>query len=201
MFKSLLLGGVLGGLAVFIWGVVSWMVLPWHAATLLRFQDEAVVTDTLSTQAPVSGVYLLPNVHADAGTAPPDAAQKLLQQASARLEQGSRAFVAFKRDGMNAGIPLQFAEGIALQIGLAVLVSWLLQQTQGLRYLRRVFFVTVVGMVIALASHLPNLIWWQFSLSYTLVQMADALIGWFIAGIVIALACEGRPRARSPLFL
>lgn len=30
MQKSLILGGILGGLVLFIWGFISYMVLPWH---------------------------------------------------------------------------------------------------------------------------------------------------------------------------
>src|SRR2546428_13605020 len=63
MLKSLLLGGILGGLLLFAWGVVPWMLLPWHLATLEKFKDEAKVAQALTANATKSGVYLLPNVH------------------------------------------------------------------------------------------------------------------------------------------
>src|SRR5438094_7933582 len=63
MLKSLSLGGLIGGLVLFAWGVVSWMLLPWHLATLEKFKDEANVAQALTANAPKSGVYLLPNVH------------------------------------------------------------------------------------------------------------------------------------------
>src|SRR5207247_8551108 len=63
MLKSLSLGGLIGGLVLFAWGVVSWMLLPWHLATLEKFKDEAKVAQALTANATKSGVYLLPNVH------------------------------------------------------------------------------------------------------------------------------------------
>ena len=63
MLKSLSLGGLIGGLVLFAWGVVSWMLLPWHLATLEKFKDEDKVAQALTANATKSGVYLLPNVH------------------------------------------------------------------------------------------------------------------------------------------
>src|SRR5437867_7468408 len=63
MLKSLSLGGLIGGMVLFAWGVVSWMLLPWHLATLEKFKDEAKVAQALTANATKSGVYLLPNVH------------------------------------------------------------------------------------------------------------------------------------------
>lgn len=51
MNKSLILGGLLGGLPLFVWGSISWMVLPWHLMTLEKFKDEATVAQALSTNA------------------------------------------------------------------------------------------------------------------------------------------------------
>jgi len=66
MVKKLLLGTVLGGLIVFAWGAISWMVLPWHAATLQAFTNEAAVSKVIQANAPQPGVYFLPNPHRQA---------------------------------------------------------------------------------------------------------------------------------------
>ena len=55
-----LLAGVLGGMLVFAWGAVSWMVLPWHAQTLHPFQLEGAVQQSFDAHAPASGISLLP---------------------------------------------------------------------------------------------------------------------------------------------
>jgi hypothetical protein len=33
MWPSLIKGGIMGGLAMFLWGMVSWTLLPWHDAS------------------------------------------------------------------------------------------------------------------------------------------------------------------------
>ena len=42
MFRPLVMGAVLGGIVVFLWSMVSWTVLPWHSADLMRFTNEDV---------------------------------------------------------------------------------------------------------------------------------------------------------------
>ena len=44
----------------------------------------------------------------------------------------------------------------------------------------------MVGLVGALLGHVPNWIWWGFDTNYTIVMIADTLIGWFLAGLIIA---------------
>ena len=61
MAKSLLLGGLLGGLTLFAWGAFSYMALPWHDMTLEKFADETALAQALVSNAGGSGMYLLPN--------------------------------------------------------------------------------------------------------------------------------------------
>lgn len=39
MLKTLVKGGVLGGLTMFLWGTVSWAVLPWNRGNSRTFVD------------------------------------------------------------------------------------------------------------------------------------------------------------------
>ena len=41
MFKSLFLGAALGGITLFLWGAVSWIMMPWHMHAMHEFEDEA----------------------------------------------------------------------------------------------------------------------------------------------------------------
>src|SRR3989442_1654297 len=131
MLKSLLLGGILGGLVLFAWGVVSWMLLPWHLATLEKFKDEAKVAQALTANATKSGVYLLPNVHkhepglpaakakraeakgkkAEAKAKKAEAKRKKAEaEGMKRMIQGPFMFAAVSlqgRSGSGAALPLQ----------------------------------------------------------------------------------------------
>ena len=75
--------------------------------------------------------------------------------------------------------------GLSLQILGAFLLSWLLSKTSGLPYRRKVLFAAVFGLAVGLLGAGPNWIWWRFAAGYTLVSIADGIIGWTLAGLVI----------------
>jgi hypothetical protein len=68
----------------------------------------------------------------------------------------------------------------------AALATWLLLQTASLSYWCRVGFVVVVALTTGVVAHVPYWTWWKFSTSFTLVEFADLLVGWGLAGLVIA---------------
>ena len=199
MFKSLILGAVLGGVTLFLWGAVSWLVMPWHMHGVHQFQDEAQVAQTLTANAPVSGVYLLPNVMDAQSGIGPETAQKQRAEAVARMKQGPYAFVAVTLNGLDPTQPRQYVWALALDVFCALVVSWLLMQTQELSYLTRVWFVTVTGVLIGVAGQLPNWIWWRFSDDFTAFGLLDAIVAWFLAGVVIARFATGK-RPSLPTF-
>lgn len=56
--------------------------------------------------------------------------------------------------------------------GAALLLTWLLLQTGGLSYARRVLFLAVAGLSASVIVDLPNWNWWGFSASFTAVNVA-----------------------------
>src|ERR1700733_4378881 len=69
MSKKIIFAGILGGVIVFIWSAVSWMMLPYHMSTIHQFTDAKTVTDIVKTNAPMDGIYLSPTMHKN-GAAP-----------------------------------------------------------------------------------------------------------------------------------
>ena len=51
MIRALIKGGIFGGIILFVWGFISWVVLPWHTITLNKFKDEAAVEQALTANA------------------------------------------------------------------------------------------------------------------------------------------------------
>src|SRR5688500_15766219 len=60
MAKKLLLGAIIGGVILFLWGAVSHMLLPFATMGLQRFTNEEAIKQTVVANAPRSGVYFLP---------------------------------------------------------------------------------------------------------------------------------------------
>ena len=184
MLKSRLLGAILGGLTAFLWSFISWSVLPWHEKQLHSFQNEDEVTAVISSHALQSGNYLLP-------TGPPQEGLTADQKKAAeeirtqKMEKGPLVFAAVRKDGFGS-FPKVLITQLLCQMFAALLLTWMLLQTTGLSYTRRVAFLAVAGLVASVIADLPNWNWWAFSGAYTAVNLIDYTVTWLLAGLVIA---------------
>jgi hypothetical protein len=183
MLKSLVLGTVLGGLVAFVWSTVSWEVLGWHEKTLVKFQNDDEVSAVIASHATEDGTYILPSAPSTEGMS---AEQKKNVQAALiqKMQKGPIMIAAVRRGGFGS-----FSRGLIVQVLsllAAFLLTWLLLQTSGLSYGRRVAFLAVVGLSASVIVDLPNWNWWGFSGAYTAVNLADCTITWLVAGLVIA---------------
>jgi hypothetical protein len=182
MKKSIWLGGVLAGVAVFAWGFLSWVVLPMHEASFLKFKDEAAVTAVIAANAPAAGVYLLPNEHADAAAMEtPEVRQQRMDAAMKQWETGPTALMAIR-----FGATPYISIGLITQIVGALLIAFLLSKTSGLGYWGKVGFTVLVGVTVGVLSLVPEWNWWGFSASYVGATFIDYVVGWFLGGLVLA---------------
>lgn len=179
MMQKLIKCGIAGGVVLFLWGVVSWMVLPWHQMNMLKFKDESKVARVISDNAHQSGIYILPNMQ----NLPRDS--KAMAEARDAMRQGPFVFASVSLEGQSPNMGVPMIQGIVLKIITACLVTWLLLQTK-LKYSRKVAFVTVVGVVIALIATLPQVFWVGFPLGFSFACIFEIIVGWFLAGLVIA---------------
>jgi hypothetical protein len=184
MLKSLVLGTILGGLVAFVWSSISWEILPWHELGFHSFQNDEEVSAVIASHSTESGNYILP------GRAPLEGMTREQKKAAeatqmARMQKGPMMFAAVRRGGFGS-----FAVGLVTQYLIltagAFLLTWLVLQTSGLSYGKRVIFLAVVGLAASVVSDLPNWNWWGFSGSYAAVMVADSTLTWLFAGLVIA---------------
>lgn len=182
MYKKLVKGALIGGLTVFVWSMLSWMVFSWHTQTQHKFIDETAVAKVLKENTSQSGIYILPNTSHYSNNTP----TKEIRKAEEILKKGPFVFASIKLGGMEEmGItPLMIS--LCSYILAAAVVSWMLLQTQGLRYLERVLFVTLIGLLAAILGVLPSWNLWHFSTTYTLITCLDLVIGWALAGLLMA---------------
>ena len=176
--KALLAGGILGGIVLFIWGGISWVMIPWHAKTFNDFTNEAQVTQVITSSARTSGIYTLPGMSHYKNTPEKDHFNTEMK--------GPLVFAAIHLEN-SPTMKIALLKEFIIDLLAAVLVTWLVIQAKGSSYLRRVIFVTLFGLAAGVASYLPLWNWFSFSRIFTSVAMADLVIGWFLAGLVIAL--------------
>ncbi len=190
--KSLLLGTLLGGLVAFAWSSLSWEVIGWHEKTMTSFQNEDEVSSVITSHTLKSGTYILPVGPPTTGMTPQQktAAQAALME---KMQKGPIMVAAVRRGGFGSFAQVMIVQLLSL-LTAAFLLTWLLLQTTGLSYARRVAFLAIASMAASVITDLPNWNWWGFSGAYTAVNFADTTITWLLAGLVIAKVA--RPAAR-----
>jgi hypothetical protein len=184
MMRSLLLATILGGLVAFAWSSLSWEVIGWHEKTLTSFQNEDEVSAAIASHTMKDGTYILPFGQSTAGMTPQQkaAAQAVLTE---KMQKGPIVVAAVRRGGFGSFARVMVVQVLSL-MGAAFLLTWLLLQTTGLSYAKRVLFLAVAGAAASVITDFPNWNWWGFSGAYTAVNFADTTITWLLAGLVIA---------------
>ena len=188
MAKQLALGTILGGIVLFFWSFIAWTFIPWPGEPLRAFNNEAAVEQAITSNAPVSGVYILPNPHKAGVTAEQQTA------AEEKLMRGPMVFASV-RLGQMRPFPVLLIVQFLIFIISALIVTFLLLKTVGLSYGQRVLFVIVCGILIFLGGKMDQWVWWSFSTSYVMTEFAAIVIGWILAALVIARFARGTSAA------
>lgn len=165
---------LIAGLVLFVWGAISWVVLPWHNMVANKFTNEAAVSQVLKENAPHAGIYNLPFSEKDQSPGQVGAFANVLPQGTE----------------MNMG--KQMIIGLITDIVSAFLVLTLVGTTSGLTYWGNVRFFALAGLMIGFVSHAPYWNWFWFSTPYVVVSILDALVGWTFAGLVAGRFASGK---------
>ena len=97
-----------------------------------------------------------------------------------KMQKGPLVFAAIRKEGFGS-FPMVLITQLLCQMFAALLLTWLLLQTAGLSYARRVAFVGIAGLAASVIADLPNWNWWAFSGAYTAVNLIDYTLTWLLA--------------------
>jgi len=179
--KKVLLGGLVGGILMFIWSAVAWMVLPIHTANIRTMANEDSVVAAMKTGMDRNSVYMFP-------AKPVSGDQAALDVWKKKYSEGPVGMVVFTRTGTPDSMLAQMmGVGLLDMILTAMLAAWLLSRSTAVNsgYFSRVMFCGTLGLFICLAVHIANWNWMMYPVDYTTGWIADSLIGWVIGGIGI----------------
>ena len=182
--KKIIIAGLAGAVTLFIWSSVSHMMLGWHESYTLRFNDEEAVTAILKKECPEPGIYLLPNPVMEGLSS--EEADAAMQAAMKQTETGVSFFGAV---GIKSGHPMgknlafQFLGSLCCSLIIALLLCCQGQKT----LFQRILFVELVALFAFVGFLVPLWIWYGFSGTYIVVNFFDTLIGWGLAGAMVAL--------------
>jgi hypothetical protein len=186
---KILIGGVVGGLLIFFWGYVSHMLLPIGQMGLQTIPQEEGLAAAMKQAVLEPGLYFLPGY--DLSKPKSEADQQAHME---KIAKGPYGFMVVYPNGRDASLvkrlPIQLGTNIVCALLAAILVS---QLRPG--FFVRVACVTLIGILASTMVLVPYWNWYGFPADFTLAQLIDHAVGWFLAGI--ALAAIVRPSAAA----
>lgn len=173
--KKAVVGTVLGAVVFYVWGALSWMVIPWHDAAIRPLPQEQLVSDTLKTVVKDPGLYMFPHAV--------DAQGNRDQAAwAARYQAGPIGWLIFSPEGKPPMSPAVFVRGFVNALAIAALLMWILWASRLARTVHRIHLAAAVGLIAGLAVHVSHWNWLGFPAAFTIVGVLDLLAGFILMG-------------------
>jgi hypothetical protein len=187
MLKQLLLAAVLGGIAMFLWEGFSHEVLPLGQAGLRGLDNETAVVGTLRENVKQAGFYIFPGGEMLQSGLSGDQKKAVIQRASELWRKGPSGIMIVHPEGLEMENPRNLLTQCLLDILVTLIAAFLLSKAApGASYGQRVLFVTLIGLVPTLNAELPYWNWYGFPTNYILAVGLVHLIGFGVAGLVVA---------------
>jgi hypothetical protein len=176
MIKKVLIGGLVGGIVLFLWGFVAHTMLPLGEMGIEPLPEEEMVLGVMESALSEPAIYFFPGLSKDPA---PEETQLWLQ----KYEAGPVGILVYRPTGfkpMAGQMIYQLLSDIA-----AVLVAALLLSFTAMVYWKRVLFVTLLGLVGWFGIVVPYWNWYLFPGSFTVAALIEGLLGWFLVGLLL----------------
>ncbi len=180
----IILSALAGAVVYFVWQMLTWMLIPIHGPTISALPNEVAVRDALVEQNIDSGVYIVPFGNSDEDMMDPES------EFMKRHKAGPIFAIYYHKEGLEPMSMSVLGIGFLTDfLGATIAASLLCCAVGGCccrTYQQRVGFVTALGVFLALMGHVAYYNWMHFHPYYTAMFVVDVMIGWFLAGLVIA---------------
>jgi hypothetical protein len=186
MMKRVLLAGLLGGLAMFVWESVAHMALPLGEAGIKALDNEPAMIAAVQQNVKGPGFYFFPAPENRPGMTA-EQKHQAMQAAMNKIAAGPSGIMVITPTGMDPMTPtqlaIQFGTDVVLMLIAAFLVSHALAPAN---FRRRAMFVAILGLIPTLAVEIPYWNWYRFPGTYIAAQFIVHLVGFAVGGLVIA---------------
>jgi hypothetical protein len=175
--KKFVGAALLGAIVLFIWGGFSHMVL-FVGAGFKQLPDEDRLIETVKASKDEQGLYFFPGKDFRHSTKEQD---KVWENKFRTGPAGLLVFRATGGDPFSAGkLVIQFLSNLS-----SVLIAAFIVASVYAGYWRRVFIVTLIGVVACSAVSTIYWNWYGFPTPFFIAQLLDMGIGFFLSGLVI----------------
>jgi hypothetical protein len=198
MTKRIILAGILGGIAMFIWTSIAHMVLPLGEAGIREIPNEAAVLEALQTNlGGTRGLYIFPGP----GLGPNPTRQEKsesMKHMGEKIAHNPSGILMYHPAGRTLNIGCLLGTEFATELLESLLVVFLLAQARLSTFGGRLGFVTVAGILAAIATNVSYWNWYGFPKRYTAAYMFTQVVGFFVIGLIAAFVFRNsRPASES----
>jgi len=179
----IILAGFLGAIALFVWGFLSWEVLPFHSKSLRTLPNEDSVVAVLRSGNVESGTYIIPGMADEKGGAEAKKAQV------EKMKRGPVAMLHYSNTGYADGDAMYLIKGFLVYFFAAMVAASMLGKLSwslAAKYSARVRFIMTIGIFLAIAARLSDWAFFGYGTGITLTLAVDDIVGWTLAGLLIA---------------
>jgi hypothetical protein len=188
----ILLAGIVGGIAMFIWTSIAHMALPLGEAGINEIPNESAVLSAMQGNiGDKTGLYIFPGlgVGKNATREEKSEAMKQMQQ---RIAANPSGILMYHPPGR----PFAFGKSLAVEFSTevlqAILVIWLLAQTRIDSFAGRVGFVLIAGIMASITTNVSYWNWYGFPGVYTASYILIEIVGFFLVGVAAGLVLRKR---------
>jgi len=184
--KRVILAGIVGGVAMFIWTSIAHMVLPLGEEGIKELPNESTVLSALqSSIGDRRGLYLFPGY----GLGPnPTREQKseAMKHMAEKVAQNPSGLLMYNPAGREMNMGSLLGVEFATECLEALLVVFLLSQTVLSSFAQKFGFIFIAGILAAIATNVSYWNWYGFPKHYIGAYILTQVIGFAVVGLVAA---------------
>lgn len=186
------MAAIAGGIVVFVWSALSHMALPLGTAGIRSIPNEERVAQAIRGTITEGGLYFFPGF--DASHAMTAEEQRTWTE---RYRRGPSGILVVQPGGRDPMSTQQLVVELIADIFAAGVAAFVLGGLGG-SFVARASAVGLLGVFEWLDINVSYWNWYKFPTTYTVAALIEQVVGWTLAGLVMALILRGRtgPTAR-----
>lgn len=173
MKSRALLGGIVAGIAFFLWGFLYWAASPLSKSIIPTAPGGEAVITALQSAGATSGAYIAPS-----------------REAMEKPENQDKPYISILifRTGHGVSMPVAIGRGLGISILLGLLLAGFssCMAPRGRGFIGKMMFCVMMGLIFALAGPLVDWNWFSWPSSLLIFRVIDVVGGFLVMGLVIA---------------
>jgi hypothetical protein len=182
----IIIAGIVGGIAMFVWTSIAHVALPLGQVGLSRIPNEKPVISAMQDSiGSRSGLYFFPWTDMKSSNA--------MAQAEAKLKVSPSGLLVYHPPGAGGMTAQMLIIEFVKELAVSIIAAFLLAQTVLAAYAARAGFVALIGLAAGLTTNVSYWNWYGFPTDYTIASAAIEIIGYIAAGLAVAAILRPRP--------